>query len=270
MLKKLFHIDNKEGNASEQVLSLRIGASHCSYAITDLKGDDLFRLGYYSYESTDHNPVELLYMAEPSLDVPFNKVLAGYDFEQSTLVPEIYFKQEDAKNLLQSLYGVHGTKSVVTEPVADWQLFNVYAVPKEMHEWMKHKFTSGNYWHQYTIGLKRLVKVAEGELFVDLRASDFTVIATRGDQLMIAQTFLYSTPEDVLYYLLKLCQEFQLSQKTVHVSLAGLIEKNSALYKELYQYFIHLHFREPVWEIPGTELPAHFFTSLNDLSRCAS
>jgi hypothetical protein len=270
MLKKLFHIDNKEGNPDEQVLSLRIGASHCSYVITDLTGEDLFRLGYYSYETADHNPVELLYMAEPSLDVSFSKVLAGYDFEQSTLVPETYFKKEDANNLLQSLYGVNGTKTVVTEPVTDWQLFNVYAIPKEMHEWMKHKFTSGNYWHQYTIGLKNLVNVEEGQLFVDLRSTDFTVIATRGNQLLIAQTFLYSTPEDVLYYLLKLCQEFQLSQKTVRLSLSGLIEKNSALYKELYQYFIQLHFRESTWEVANAELPAHFFTSLNDLSRCAS
>jgi hypothetical protein len=52
--------------------------------------------------------------------------------------------------------------------------------------------------------------------------------------------------------------------------LSGLIDKQSALYKELYQYFINIEFSEAGWNMAGTEYPAHFFTSLNDLAQCVS
>ena len=136
---------------------------------------------------------------------------------------------------------------------------------------MKSKFSSGNYWHQYTIGIHHVKpEDSNGHLLVDLRANDFTVIAAKGNTLLLTQTFPYSTPADVLYYLLKTCHDYNLSQKQVLVSLSGLIEKDSALYKDLYQYFIHITFRSSNWETAEDEYPGHFFTSLNDLAICAS
>jgi hypothetical protein len=49
------------------------------------------------------------------------------------------------------------------------------------------------------------------------------------------------------------------------------VAKESNLYRELDHYFLALSFREPDWSIPGEQdYPPHFFTSLNDLSLCAS
>jgi hypothetical protein len=49
-----------------------------------------------------------------------------------------------------------------------------------------------------------------------------------------------------------------------------MIDQQSALYKELYQYFLHIEFRNASWTIPADEYPAHFFTSLNELAQCVS
>ncbi|HNA96743.1 MAG TPA: DUF3822 domain-containing protein, partial [Chitinophagaceae bacterium] len=65
-------------------------------------------------------------------------------------------------------------------------------------------------------------------------------------------------------------QQFSLSQQTVSVRLSGLIDKQSALYKDLYQYFREITFREAGWHTVEPEYPAHFFTSLNDLAPCVS
>jgi len=106
-------------------------------------------------------------------------------------------------------------------------------------------------------------------LVVDFRTNDFTVLASKGSLLLLTQTFAYSTPEDVLYYLLNTCRQFNLSQQELQLQLSGLIDKRSSLYNELYQYFIHIDFREAGWNLKN-EYPAHFFTSLNDLATCAS
>ena len=272
MLKQLFHIDTGQpGDPAQQVLSLRLGPKHCSFVVTDKEGSSLYKLAYYAHDGSDKNIVAEIFNQHSYLDEPYYKVLAGYDYPQSTLVPLPLYKKEDCGSLLSTLYGVNGSSAIISEPVMGWDLYNVYAVPKEMHEWMNKKFSSGNYWHQYTIAIRgKEARDNSGLLQVDLRPDDFTIIAFAGGKLLLAQTFIYSTPEDILYYLLKVCQENNLSQEQVLLSLSGLIEKQSVLYKELYQYFIHVEFRNAEWELPGNDYPAHFFTSLNDLARCAS
>jgi hypothetical protein len=89
----------------------------------------------------------------------------------------------------------------------------------------------------------------------------------------MAQTFSYITPADVIYYLVKICHEFGFTQQAIRLAVSGLIEKESALYKELVHYFLNIRFREPSWQAPvegEAQYPAHFFTSLNDLALCES
>ena len=272
MLKRLFQVGNNGGwDSQDNILSIRVGPRHCGYAITDLQGTQVRSLGYYSLDQREANPVEELFSLHPELNDPFNKVLAAYDYPESALVPETKYSPEEAASSLETLYGVNGGSAIVSDHMTDHHIYNVYAIPLQMHEWMKKKFKAGNYWHQYTIGIRNIRHDADGgHLLVDFRPDDFTVIASRDNKVLLAQAFSYSTPEDILYYLLKICQQFGLSQQEVRLDLSGLIEKESALYKELYQYFIPVSFRQPGWEIPETEFPTHFFTSLNDLARCAS
>ncbi|MBK8605606.1 MAG: DUF3822 family protein [Chitinophagaceae bacterium] len=109
----------------------------------------------------------------------------------------------------------------------------------------------------------------EGRLQVDFRKTEFVVIAANRNNILLTQTFEYTTPEDVLFYLLKICKQFSLSRERVELQLSGLVDKQSSLYKELYQYFINIDFRNALWNT-GAEYPAHFFTSLNDLAKCVS
>jgi len=71
-----------------------------------------------------------------------------------------------------------------------------------------------------------------------------------------------------LYYLVKISNQFSLSRQELLLQLSGLIDQDSALFTELSQYFLQLEFRPGLWQDTG--YPDHFFTSLNDLARCAS
>ena len=83
---------------------------------------------------------------------------------------------------------------------------------------------------------------------------------------------MYTAPDDVLYYLLKCCQQLNFSQQTMKVFLSGLIEKDSALYRELYKYFINLEFESLAREIKLTEAltihPEHYYSSISKLAAC--
>ena len=120
--------------------------------------------------------------------------------------------------------------------------------------------------------LGRLLHVSWNRLrFKDKDTQQFRVLVKKDHQVHLAQTYSYKSPLDVVYFLLKICYEFKLDQSSVFVILSGLIEKDSAMYRELHSYFVNLHFAEATsYELPQNELPHHYFTSLYNLAACAS
>jgi Protein of unknown function (DUF3822) len=269
-LKQLFHIERGDAENVQQVLSLRLGEKHGSFSITNKQGNELYELAYCSSEGWNENSLADFFTNCPSLRNSFYQVVVAYDNPQSILTPSAFYKSEEAEVVLKIMHGVQTGSDIISELIAEWQLYNTYAVYSEVDKWVNQKFPAARSWHQYSLAVKKINAAGnDGSLAIDFRQSDFTLIAGRQSRILLTQTFEYTTPEDALYYLLKTCRQFSLSQKEVSVQLSGLIDKQSALYKELYQYFINLEFREADWNA-GSEYPAHFFTSLNDLAQCAS
>lgn len=251
------------------MLSLRVGEKHIGFAVTDKSGDALCELAYCNADGWNENELAEFFVAYPILSSSFLAVLVAYDYPQSIVIPSADLKQEDAGLLLNSSFHINN-QSAIVEAIPHWQLYNVFMAPKEIQEWISGKFPAAKSGHQYSLEIKS-VNAADnnGNIQVDFRKDDFTILVARESKLLLANAFEYSTPEDVLYYLLKICQQFSLQQQEVQLQLSGLVDKKSTLYNELYQYFIHVKFREASWNAQG-EYPAHFFTSLNDLARCVS
>lgn len=270
-MKRIFEIQQEGKESVQPVLAMEIGEKHCCFSITDFASKELKKLAYYTTDSSDDDFLEQLFSSHPELNDSFYRVLVCYDYTQSCLVPSKYYNPEDGASIMNILTGLPAAVSIVAETINEWQVNNVYAVPKKIHDRISKTFTSGKYWHRNTVNIKNNSINETGSLLVNFRNSDFTVLASANGQLLLAQAFSYSTPDDVIYYLLKICRQFELSQQQVQIGLSGLIDKQSALYRELHQYFLHIRFRNASWIAPvNDESPAHFFTSLNDLASCAS
>lgn len=272
-MKQVYHIiSNKNIDSTNQVLSIRIGERHFGFAITSENASELYKLSWYTNTVIEEEALKEIYGKHPELRLSYHNIFVCYDYPQSVMIPLSQYKQDEAKLMLQTMFGISGKDAVVNEPVPGWQMHNVYAVPKEVYDWTYQQFPTSNYWHTYTIGIKNIVLTDfEGSIEADFRSDDFSFVVTRGNKLLLTQTFPYSTPADFIYYLLDTCRQFSLSQETVRIYLSGLIDKDSSLYEELRQYFLHVHFRVSEWKISAEEeqrYPAHFFTSLNDLAKC--
>lgn len=265
-LKKIFDIETG-GNREmiQPVLNIKAGEKYFSFAVTDNISGGISSLCYWTGEGDTNVLTDDVTARLTEYGNSFYLVKVCYDYPGNMLVPSVGFRHEDA-SLLKHF--APGSAITITELIAEWQLYNVFAVPKEIHDWVTARYPSAKNWHQVSVSLKNISAAAtDGCLQVDIRHTGFSVIVVRNGKLLIAQTYEYNTPEDILYYLLKICRQFSLSQSTVKLELSGLVEKESALYRVLYQYFAVIYFRDAEWKI-GSEYPLHFFTSLNDLARC--
>lgn len=269
-LKQLFDIKFEKEDSAQKVLSLRLGAKHCCFAISNKAASEIYQLAYLTIDEWNEDDWKKIFEVYPDLDGLFYEVMIAFDFSESTLVPLMADHSADNGLILKSLFGINSMSSVITESVTGWQLNNVYALPPELKLWIQNKFPAARYWHQYSLGVRNSnSSEAIGTLLVDFRKEDFVVIATASNNILLTQTFEYSTPADVLYYLIKICDQFVLSRELVKLQISGLVDQQSSLYKELYQYFCNIEFREATWNA-GDDYPAHFFTTLNDLAKCVS
>jgi hypothetical protein len=269
-LKQLFHIEFEAANDQQQVLSLRVGKEYLSYAIANRSGSELYQLRYYSFDEWNEKVWNDIIDSNPFLGSSFYEVLVAYDFSESLIVPLKEFKIEESASLLNAACGTNGQSAIISEIITGCQLYNVYAVPNETRNWITDQFPVTRCWHQYSLSVRSAVATsADGCLLADFRENEVVVVVAGQGTILLTQTFEYTTPEDVLFYLIKICTRFSLSRETIQLQLSGLIDKQSSLYKELYQYFINVDFRNSEWDT-GAEYPAHFFTSLNDLARCVS
>jgi hypothetical protein len=258
---------------SESVLLMEIGETECSFAIMHHASRIIYEFAYYKSEAGDDELLPKIFDKYELLRSAFYRSAIAWYMPECILIPNKFYDHQESKTLLDEMFGRGGNVSI-TESLSEWQINAAYHVPSADHESINRHYTTGNFWHHYSVLLKNKHNSNGSFLTVDFKSESFSVVAVRDNFLLLAQIFPYSTADDVLYYLLKVCKQFSLSQNEVNLVLSGLVDKQSAVFKELHQYFVNIKFaslenRVQLGEV-FAEYPQHYFTSLSRLAACVS
>lgn len=272
-MKQVFYIKSEQlAEPLQTVLLFEVGERHCCFGVMNHISKELTEFGYYTSENDDEDLTAGVFEKHPELSQSFSTSMIGYDLTESILFPSSQYKYEEAQLHLQAVYGINAESKVESEHLPHLRLFNTYRVPQSLHDSLSKRFATGKYWHKYSVHLKNISPAISDSLVVDFKTDEITVLALKASGLQLAQTFQYASPEDVLYYLLKTCQQFSLSQQEVNVELSGFIEKDSSIFRELYKYFLLLDFVSLPKGIKlaeaFSEYPSHYFSSICKLATC--
>ncbi|HEX8314608.1 MAG TPA: DUF3822 family protein [Flavisolibacter sp.] len=267
-MKTLFDINSAREVGEEHSLLLEIGKDFCTYAFWHKPSHSIDQLRFISFQETEGEE-HLLGILSAIKGQHFQAVYVCSAFPQSILVPTKYF--HDDYEALDVIYE-QPAQQYLCDRIAEWQMVNMYALPKNLHEFIGQKFSNAAYVHAYTPAIKVYNGyVADTQLTVHFTPQYFRVLLKKDAAIHLAQTYSYTSPLDVVYYLLKICYEFGLDQSSVYLILSGLVEKDSSLFTELAQYFINVHFAHPPeLKLPDNSHPHYFFTSLYNLATCVS
>ena len=271
-LKPSFHIKPAaEHNPANSILLLMAGTRHCSFAVMDYLSKELVEFGYYT-AAADETDYSEFFVENRFMNNRYYQTAIAYDANESVQIPSVVYKYEDAQLHLDAIYGNDVHVHLVSENLPALNLYNIYRMPSNLHATISRKFLSGKFWHLYSVVLKNIPTQQTDSMFIDFKTDEFSLIILRESKLLLCQTFMYTTPDDVLYYLLKCCQHLNLSQKQTKIFLSGLIEKDSVLYRELYKYFIDLEFETLANDIKLAEElsahPPHYYSSVSKLAAC--
>jgi hypothetical protein len=173
--------------------------------------------------------------------------------------------------MLDLVYDQHA-QQYLHDSIPEWQMVNMFSLPKALYQTLQQSFSTVNFCHAYTPTIKMYNGyVADHQLMVHFTPEYFRVLLKKDAAIHLAQTYSYTSPLDVVYFLLKISYEFNLDQSSVYIILSGLIEKDSSMYTEVEQYFANVHFAHPPEiKLPDNSHPQYFFTSLYNLATCVS
>jgi len=263
LLKTLFSIGEQCDHAD--ALLFEIGDDHCCYAL--VKENRFCEVKYLGFDTLEAENV-LSDILDGIREQP-SKVVIGSAFAQALLVPQQLFKNDFSFS--QVVYDLHG-QELLHDNISEWQMVTAYSIPSAIYRQLLARFANAQFCHVYTPALKFYNGfVAEDQVDIHFSIQQFRVVVKKDNVVQLAQTYSYKTPLDVVYFLLKICYEFGLDQSHLFLIVSGLIDKDSVMYHELHHYFLNLHFAgPPSFEMPESNHPHYYFTSLYNLAACAS
>ncbi len=251
------------------ILSVQMANDYLGFAISSQDEEALLALKWYGIKTLNPELLDEWLKENAWPDQPFNKIHICFDNNSNILLPAAGAEEDHSAALYAA--GAHAFDTTLQEVTRDGALSNVYTIPYQVHDWIRVHFPAARIMHLKTLLVDQIGGTgAEGLLSLNFCNNTFNLVAAQSGKLLLAQTYPYSSPADVLFYVLKVCELFNLDQEKLELRLSGLLEKESSLYREIYQYFLHLDFSTCKWAVPESaqEYPAHLFCTLNLIVQC--
>jgi hypothetical protein len=203
------------------------------------------------------------------------RAIIVYNFPDSNILPAEHYKTDLHGPVSHLINGDTENGYIFNEQIREWDMQNIYSIPKDIHSLFKEKFQGSQYWHFYTLMMvsSKNEELTKGNISRMIFYNDKFVLGFFKDgMLQLLQTFTYQTPEDAAYYLLLICKQLGISQHDMVLNISGLIDSQSALYTELLKFFPEVNY-EGIPEVYNTnglldEYPSHYFSPLLKMSLC--
>ncbi|MCX6290724.1 MAG: DUF3822 family protein [Bacteroidetes bacterium] len=197
--------------------------------------------------------------------------------ELTTLVPSAIFKKEDQEKFFR--FNFNKPDLVIhSEPVKGFDAVNVFAVPQVIGLAVDEIFRQPFFHHHSTSLLEGVhlsfKKVNEKTLVLHGRSGFVDVVVAEKGKLLFFNSFGFKTSEDLVYYIMFICDRLQLNPENILTSVSGKPDQGQGTYDLLYKYIRNLsRIRRPdVFEFSYVfrEIPEHDYFDLFSLALCES
>ncbi len=259
-------------------LVLEVGKSHMACIATKPNNKLIVAFELFTFKESEAENFDQLFSAisanskllavsNPGAHVYINN-------EQSLLVPVFKFSKDIATHYLNIVYGDDESSKTLYEHLAiEPGMMNVYRVSEECYDVLNSNLPKATFKHTYTTVVKRLAETTASlpPQFISIHffSTFFIVSVLKEGNLILIQSFVYETPEDVIYHLLNITQRFELFSDQLKIQVSGMIDLDFNLYRELIKYFKEIHVENvnsANLSLNLNEFPLHYFTPFFNLA----
>ncbi len=269
-LEPSFNIFTNSSQSGGQHLLAELGWHGLSLVRTVVNSREITACKQYHFEHSstpDGFTVQLAAVLEQEdlLKAAYQKTDLIMAFPESIITPHEVYNVLNNNELIAGVYGDLQEGVIKTDYMYRHNLHNVYKVPYPIHSVLGTHFGTASHWHLHSLLADAFVQ-KEDALHAVFYPGRMVVLLTAPGKLQWVQHLPFTTPETAAWLLLRVVQQAGLAADTLPLVLHGMIQEDSALWGELYKYFMHLSFAampEGLNYIPALqEQPPHFFSHL--------
>ncbi|MEO9023245.1 MAG: DUF3822 family protein [Ginsengibacter sp.] len=246
-----------------------------SFCIKDEVANSFLGLGVYHYDKSKPPiglpiALQIIFHQKEILSKRFKKVKIVYSFPQSVLIPFPLYDSEKNSTILNIMHGdLHEDETLMTDIITSQSLYNCYRISSSLREVLQNQFSGVAGTHQYSLLLNEPAEEKD-RMNIIFYTRKIVVSVWKDGKCQLVNSFQYHTPEDVSYILLNICHQLEI--ENIRLEMSGLIEKNSALYNEVYKFFTEVELTPLQGGITYaeeiTKFPSHYFSNIFAIDSC--
>ncbi|EGV42032.2 DUF3822 family protein [Bizionia argentinensis JUB59] len=268
---------NNQHIKSNKNLSIQISLNGLSFCILNTESKTVVFLKEISTEKreTPFTILEMLITAfktEKELQTSFNNIQIIHENELATLVPDVLFQEENLADYLKFNSKILRSDFIGFDKIDINKSVNVYVPYVNINNYIYEKFGTFSYKHFSTILIESILKKEKGETFTKMYAhiqsTHFEIIVVKNGELLLYNSFEYTTKEDFIYYVLFTAEHLKLNPDELILQFLGKVSESDDLYNIAYKYIRHIRFAQRRDTFKFQEKPESnhaFFTLIHSL-----
>lgn len=227
-------------------LSLQIAQSRLSFCCFDTLSWEITDWGSVTFPKFSPVEEELAkaFAGYPQLSRSYDEIVVLHDNSFNTFVPDALFDENYLGSYLQYNTRVFETDFFASDAIGNYELHNVYVPLVSVNNFLIDQFGIFDYKNTNSILVARLLEASknidEKQVYVHVQDSHFEIVVTRGQKLLLFNSFEYKTSDDFLYYLLFTMEQLFLNPETAKVSVLGKIDESHPCFTLAYTYIRHI------------------------------
>ncbi|MDE3235461.1 MAG: DUF3822 family protein [Bacteroidota bacterium] len=208
------------------------------------------------------------------LERSFNDTRLFFHSNEVVLLPADKFTTSSGETYMAALHGdnthhVMKYDNVNIEP----PIANVFRISKSLNEMVNSNLIMVTARHIYSSLIENLLsphdKITGTFLKVIFYYNRMIVVAINKSMLQLVQSYCFQSPDDMLYYLLSIVQQFNLPVEETKVELSGIVDAKSHYVEYIKKIFSHVSFESVPMEgsvkAQAHLYPTHYFSPFMNL-----
>jgi hypothetical protein len=238
--------------ASEYHLSIQLGLDGFSFCIVDIQRNKyiVFRhipliVGKLQFLA---RKMETIFEQEDKLNAVYQSVSISYSTNKATLVPKEFSDPAQFEKVAGFTNELSRSEDVMADDIPGFNHQLVYSYPKELMSVFNRKFTDFQFRHKSV----SLIGAAQNQrdekkntLLINFEKKYIRVIALKGSQISLYNSFYFKNESDFLYYTLNVCHNLQLDAERDEILIGGYVADDSSYIRQLKKYIGNVQLLKP-------------------------
>jgi hypothetical protein len=219
--------------------------------------------------------IETIFEQDELLNPAYQSVSMTYSTNKATLIPKEFAEPATASQLFGLTANPNRTETLVTNNIPGFNDQLLFSCPQELLNVFNSKYTDFRFRHKsIPLLLTALTQRNENRntLIINFEKKYIRIIALKGSQIYLYNSFYYKNESDVLYYTLNIYHQLQLKPETDETLIGGYVASESGYIRQLKKYLGIIRFLKPFPDYDyGTlfeQVQSHQFVSLLNSYEC--